>query len=49
MRVLSAHPEHIDQVAAAAGLDVRETLVTLLELELRGLATALPGKRFILA
>lgn len=47
MTALSAQPAHIDEIAVAAGLGTRQTLVTLLELELRGLASALPGKRFV--
>src|SRR5690606_5334716 len=34
---LTVHPAHIDDVARGAGMDVREALVSLLELEIRGL------------
>lgn len=46
LNALSTHPAHIDVVARDAGLDAREALVALLELEIRGLVEPYPGKRF---
>jgi DNA processing protein len=47
LSALSTHPAHIDSLSAETGLSIPEILVTLLELELRGLVTELPGKRFV--
>jgi DNA processing protein len=46
LAALSVQPEHVDTLAASAGLSPSQALATLLELELRGLVGALPGKRF---
>ena len=46
LAALSSFPAHIDDLVTAAGLSAPEALATLLQLELRGLACSLPGKRF---
>lgn len=43
---LEPEPRHVDEIARGAGLASAETLVGLLELELRGHARQLPGMRF---
>lgn len=43
---LSPVPAHVDELAGAAGVSAAAALAGLLELELRGLVVALPGKRF---
>jgi DNA processing protein len=40
-------PQHLDSLAAAANLPASRALTTLLELELKGLARQLSGKRFL--
>jgi DNA processing protein len=46
--ILRDEPRHADEVAEALALGAPETLAALTSLELRGLVTALPGKRFAL-
>ncbi|MEX2583597.1 MAG: DNA-processing protein DprA [Gemmatimonadota bacterium] len=46
MRVLSAEPLHVDELARDVNVSAAAVLTTLLHLELRGLVTALPGKRY---
>ncbi|HEX7119984.1 MAG TPA: DNA-processing protein DprA [Longimicrobiales bacterium] len=48
-RALDADPRHVDAVAAACGLAVRDALAALLDLELRGHARQLAGARFVRA
>lgn len=43
---LASEPRHVDDLAAASGLAPSNVLAALLGLELRGLAEALPGKRY---
>ncbi|MGO9311393.1 MAG: DNA-processing protein DprA [Syntrophobacteraceae bacterium] len=47
LRVLDKVPKHIDEIAQEANLPVQRTAAMLLELELRGLVSQLPGKYFI--
>ena len=47
LRILDKVPKHIDQIAQEANLPAHRTAATLLELELRGLVSQLPGKYFI--
>ncbi len=44
--VLGPDPRHVNDLAAAAGVDAAGALVALLELELQGAARQLPGMRF---
>lgn len=44
--LLSDDPQHVDDLAAAAGVATPSALTALLGLELRDLAEALPGKHF---
>lgn len=46
-RALGREPRHVDEVAAAAGLDTRRSLASLLSLEVQGHARQLPGMRFV--
>ncbi|HUE95682.1 MAG TPA: DNA-processing protein DprA, partial [Longimicrobiaceae bacterium] len=46
MTAIGAQPVHVDILARQAGLPSSRMLATLLELELRGVIAALPGKRF---
>lgn len=46
LEVMSRDPLHVDELASGAGVSPAEALTTLLHLELRGLVTALPGKRY---
>jgi predicted Rossmann fold nucleotide-binding protein DprA/Smf involved in DNA uptake len=43
---LRAEPRGVDELAAAAGLEVDETLALLLQFEWAGAAVALPGQRW---
>ncbi|CAN5792117.1 DNA-processing protein DprA [soil metagenome] len=43
---LGSRPAHIDAIAATAGVDCSEALAALLQLELDGRVTQLPGGRF---
>jgi DNA processing protein len=45
-RALGPEPRHVDDIAAAAGLDARRSLASLLALEVRGHARQLAGLRF---
>lgn len=45
-RALECEPRHVDEIAAATGLDARRSLASLLALEVRGHARQLPGLRF---
>jgi DNA processing protein len=45
-RSISTDPLHVDEIASGARLSTAEALTTLLHMELRGLVTALPGKRY---
>jgi DNA processing protein len=47
LRILDKVPKHIDEVAQEANLPVQRAAAMLLELELKGLVTQLPGKYFI--
>jgi DNA processing protein len=45
-RAIGARPMHIDRIARDAGVSAAEALTTLLQLELDGFVTQLPGGRF---
>jgi DNA processing protein len=45
-RALGPEPRHVDDIAAAVGLEPRHSLASLLSLEVRGHARQLPGFRF---
>jgi DNA processing protein len=47
LRVLDKVPKHIDEIAREARISVQHASSILLELELRGLVSQLPGKYFI--
>lgn len=47
LRILDKVPKHIDGIAQEANMPVQRAAALLLELELRGLVTQLPGKYFI--
>ena len=47
LRILDKVPKHIDEIAQEANMPVQHTSAILLELELRGLVSQLPGKYFI--
>jgi DNA processing protein len=47
LRILDKVPKHIDEIADEAGMPVHRTAAILLELELKGLVSQLPGKYFI--
>jgi DNA processing protein len=40
-------PKHIDEIAQEANMPVQHAAAILLELELKGLVSQLPGKYFI--
>jgi DNA processing protein len=46
-RCLGNDPRHVDDVAAALALDPRQTLASLLSLEVQGFARQLPGMQFV--
>lgn len=46
-RALGRQPKHVDEVAAAAGLETHRSLASLLSLEVQGHARQLPGMRFV--
>ncbi len=46
LRALDHEPRHVDEMASACGLSPGTLLAALLELELKGIAEALPGKRY---
>jgi DNA processing protein len=47
LRILDKVPKHIDEIAQEANIPVQRASAILLELELRGLVSQLPGKYFI--
>ena len=47
LRILDKVPKHIDEIAQEANMPVQRAAAILLELELRGLVSQLPGKYFI--
>jgi len=47
LRVLDKVPKHIDEIAKESNIPVQRTAALLLELELRGFVSQLPGKYFI--
>ena len=47
LRIVDKVPKHIDEIAQEANMPVQHTAALLLELELRGLVSQLPGKYFI--
>lgn len=47
--LLSAEPIHIDDISGQLAVPIHELLVTLLELEFKGIIRQLPGKQFIKA
>ena len=47
LRVLDKVPKHIDEIALEANMPVHRAAALLLELELKGLVSQLPGKYFI--
>lgn len=46
MRALAPEPRHVDELSGASGLPSGALLAALLELELKGMAEALPGMRY---
>jgi len=47
LRILDKVPKHIDEIAQEANLPARQTAALLLDMELKGLVSQLPGKYFI--
>jgi DNA processing protein len=47
LRVLDKVPKHIDEIAQETNIPIKQTAALLLELELKGLVSQLPGKYFI--
>ncbi len=47
LRILDKVPKHIDEIAQEANMPVQRAAAILLELELRGIVSQLPGKYFI--
>jgi DNA processing protein len=47
LRIVDKVPKHIDEIAQEANMPVQHAAAILLELELRGLVSQLPGKYFI--
>ncbi len=47
LRIMDNVPKHIDEIAREANTPVQRTAALLLELELKGLVSQLPGKYFI--
>jgi DNA processing protein len=47
LRIVEKIPKHIDEIAQEANMPVQQVSAILLELELRGLVSQLPGKYFI--
>jgi|GEM_PF-2442569 len=47
LRIMDKVPKHIDEIAQEANMPVQRVAGILLELELRGLVSQLPGKYFI--
>ncbi len=48
LRILDKVPKHIDEIAHEAHITAQRAAAMLLELELRGLVSQLPGKYFIM-
>jgi DNA processing protein len=48
LRILDKVPKHIDEISQEANMPVQHAAAILLELELRGLVSQLPGKYFII-
>jgi DNA processing protein len=46
-RILDKVPKHIDEIAREAKMSIQHAASILLDLELRGLVSQLPGKYFI--
>lgn len=44
--LMTIEPVHIDQISERSGLNISDSLVTLLNLEFKGIIEQLPGKRF---
>ncbi|MDR3554104.1 MAG: DNA-processing protein DprA, partial [Syntrophobacteraceae bacterium] len=47
LKILDKIPKHIDEIACEANMPVQRAAAILLELELQGLVSPLPGKYFI--
>ena len=47
LRIMGKVPKHIDEIAQEANMPIQRAAAILLELELRGLVSQLPGKYFI--
>ena len=47
LRIVDKVPKHIDEISQEANMPVQHAAAILLELELRGLVSQLPGKYFI--
>ena len=47
LKILDSGPRHIDEIARAVKMPVQQTGALLLELELKGLVSQLPGKYFM--
>ena len=47
LKILDKVPKHIDEIAQEANMPVQRIAAILLELELKGLVSQLPGKYFI--
>ncbi len=47
LKILDAVPMHIDEIASLAAMPVQSAAAVLLELELKGLVSSLPGKYFL--
>ena len=44
--LMTIEPIHIDMISEKSGLNISDSLVTLLNLEFKGIVEQLPGKRF---
>ncbi|MDR3554111.1 MAG: hypothetical protein P4L55_05115 [Syntrophobacteraceae bacterium] len=47
LKILDKIPKHIDEIACEANMPIQRAAALLLELELQGLVSPLPGKYFI--
>ena len=47
LRILEKVPKHIDEITQEANMPIQRVAALLLELELKGLVSQLPGKYFI--
>lgn len=45
---ITTEPLHIDEIANAAGLEITDAMVTLLEMEFKGIIRQLPGKHYVI-